>query len=402
MTTRRLLPGWVTQGVVGIVIATFLSDVGHEMVTSVLPLYLTSIGLGPAALGLMEGGADFIFSLSKLAGGFAGHHVRHKKSLAAAGYSVTAIGTAAIAFVSSAVAVGVLRGAAWFGRGFRSPLRDFLLADEVAPTHFGRAYGVERTADMLGAVAGPLLALTLLWSGVSLRTLIAISIVPALLAVASVSVFTHDKPTPNAVADAATRTASHRLPRSFWLFLVGVLLFGLGDFSRTFLIFLVAEKMGGRAAPGALSAGVVAYTVHNIVSAVAAFPAGRLGDRLPKWKVLGAGYALGVATNVVLAGASTSLAGLAAAVVGSGIYIAIEETMEKSAAAELLSREQRSFAFGILACANAIGDMASSLYVGALLATGHGRAAFALAALLGSIGLGWVVIVGRRSPVPAH
>lgn len=47
MTTRPLLPPWVSRGVIGIVLATFFSDVGHEMVTAVLPLYLTAIGLGP-------------------------------------------------------------------------------------------------------------------------------------------------------------------------------------------------------------------------------------------------------------------------------------------------------------------------------------------------------------------
>lgn len=389
---RALLPSWVTRGVVGIILATFFSDVGHEMVTAVLPLFLTGLGLGPAALGVMEGAADLAFSLSKLAGGFAGHHMKHKKPLAALGYGTTAFATAAIAFATSATAVGALRVAAWFGRGFRSPLRDFLLADEVEPTHFGRAYGVERTADMLGAVAGPLLALVLLAVGVSIPTLIAMSLVPALLAVVCVLVFTHDR------AEAPGETPprpSHRLPRRFWALLVGVALFGLGDFSRTFLIFLVADAMGGRGASGALTAGVLAYTVHNVVSGLAAFPAGRLGDRVPKWKVLASGYDLGVATNLVLAASSGSLVGLVVAVVGSGAYIAVEETIEKSALAEVLPREQRSFGFGILACANAVGDMVSSLYVGALLAAGHARWAFTSAAAFGLLGAAWIATVGR-------
>jgi len=386
----------VTRGVLGIVLATFFSDVGHEMVTAVLPLYLTGIGLGPAALGVMEGAADFAFSLAKLAGGFVGHHTAHKKPLAAGGYSVTALATAAIAFVSSAPAVGTLRVAAWIGRGFRGPLRDFLLADEVAPSHFGRAYGVERTADMLGAVGGPLLALFLLWLGVSMPAVIAASLVPALLAVFFIVRFTRDK---LPLADVATEPQgrpSHRLPRRFWLFLVGVLVFGLGDFSRTFLIFLVAGAKGGITVPGALTAGVVSYAAHNVVSGIAAFPAGRLGDRHPKWKVLAGGYALGVATNLVLAGASASVLGLAIAVLGSGTTIAVEETIEKSAVAELLPREQRSFGFGVLACANATGDMVSSLYVGTLLGAGHGRWAFLTAAAFGAIGTGWILLVGRK------
>src|SRR5438093_13250453 len=69
-TFPRRYRGWITRGVVGIVVATFFSDVGHEMATATLPLYLGSIGLGAAALGLIEGLADLLFSLSKLAGGW--------------------------------------------------------------------------------------------------------------------------------------------------------------------------------------------------------------------------------------------------------------------------------------------------------------------------------------------
>ena len=139
---------WITRAVVGIVLATFFSDVGHEMVTAVLPLYLATIGLGPAALGVMEGLADLVFSLSKLGGGLVGHHSARKRPWVTLGYCTTTLGTGAIALTHSLAALVTLRTVAWCGRGFRSPLRDFLLADEVGPTHFGRAYGIERSADM--------------------------------------------------------------------------------------------------------------------------------------------------------------------------------------------------------------------------------------------------------------
>jgi MFS family permease len=393
---RRILPNWAKRGMIGIVLATFFSDVGHEMVTAVLPLYLTSIGLGPAALGVMEGAADFAFSIAKLVGGAVGHHVKHKRPLAAAGYGVTAVCTTAIALVSSAFAIGTLRVAAWIGRGFRGPLRDFLLADEVEPTHFGRAYGVERTADMLGAVAGPLIALVMLALGAPIVAVIGVSFLPSLLSALFILTFTRDRIHPSDRAGAQT-DRSRRLPRRFWWLVAGVLLFGLGDFSRTFLIFLVADSLGGTATHGALTGGVLAYTAHNVVSGIAAFPAGKLGDRIPKWKVLVGGYALGVITNFVLAGAASTLWGLAAAVLGSGVYIAIEETVEKAAVAELLPREQRSLGFGILASANAVGDMVSSLYVGTLLSAGQGSMAFAIAGTVGAAGAVWVFVVGRRA-----
>lgn len=128
------------------------------MVTATLPLYLGTIGLGAAALGAMEGLADLAFSLSKLAGGWVGHHTHQKRAFGTLGYALTLIATGLLALTQSAAALVSLRSAAWFGRGFRSPLRDFMLADEVGPTHFGRAYGIERAADMLGAVAGPLIS----------------------------------------------------------------------------------------------------------------------------------------------------------------------------------------------------------------------------------------------------
>lgn len=392
---KQRTQSWLTRGVLGIVLATFFSDVGHEMVTAVLPLYLTSIGLGPAMLGVMEGAADFAFSLSKLAGGVVGHHVKHKRPLAALGYGVTAVCTASIALVSSAFGVGSLRVAAWIGRGFRGPLRDFLLADEVEPTHFGRAYGVERTADMLGAVTGPLIALVMLAFGAPIIVVIGVSFIPALLSALCILVFTRDRahPDENTVVAAPT---SRRLPARFWWLVAGVLLFGLGDFSRTFLIFLVADLLGGTATQGALTGGVLAYTAHNIVSGLAAFPAGRLADRIPKWQVLVGGYALGVATNFTLAGASSTRWGLIAAVIGSGVYIAVQETVEKAAVAELLPRDRRSLGFGILASANAVGDMVSSLYVGTLLASGRGATAFVVAGVVGAVGTLWVFVVSRK------
>lgn len=381
---------WVTRGVLGIVFATFFSDVGHETVTATLPLYLAGIGLGAAALGFMEGLADLLFSLSKLAGGWVGHHTEKKRGLATLGYLLTALGTGAIALVQSISALASFRAAAWLGRGFRSPLRDFMLADEVGPTHFGRAYGVERAADMLGAVAGPLIATLLLWLGVDLRAVIMASLLPSLVAAATFFSLTRDR---SASASAPVVAKSENaLPRRFWIFAAGVGLFGMGDFSRTFLILIAAMAFGetGGTIPGALSVSMLLYAAHNAVSALAAYPAGSMGDRGSKLGVLVGGYGLGVVTNGLLAFSLETPSLVVIAMGLSGIYIAIEETLEKAAAAEMLPREQRSLGLGLLAAVNAVGDMLSSIGVGLLLASGHSRVAFLLPALFGLAGTVWM------------
>lgn len=395
---------WVTPTVVGIVLATFLSDFSHEMCTAVLPLYLTTLGLGPAALGLIEGLADFLVSLSKLAGGVVGHHVRHKRPWASLGYLVTTVATGAIALVGGLAALVSLRSAAWIGRGFRGPLRDYLLADAVAPTHYGRAYGLERAGDMLGAVAGPLMATLLVATGVEFRTVILWTLLPGLLAAGAMFFLTREREASIVPARDDTPARQRRsFPPAFWIFLIGVLLFGLGDFSRTFLIWLAAQAGGGGGdhVAGTVSVAVLLYAVHNLVSAGAAYPVGLFGDRLSKLPILLWGYGLGVGTNVLLALAGGTLAWLAVAVALSGIYIAVEETLEKAVAAEMLPRELRSLGFGVLACANAVGDMASSLYVGFLLEAGRPALAFGIAAGLGALGVLWMLVALRGNKLQA-
>lgn len=392
---------WITSTVIGIVLATFLSDFSHEMCTAVLPLYLATLGLGPAALGLIEGIADFLVSLSKLLGGVVGHHVRQKRHLASLGYLVTAVATWGIGLANGLAALLTLRGAAWIGRGFRGPLRDYLLADAVAPTHYGRAYGLERAGDMLGAVAGPLAATLFVWAGMEFRTVILWTLVPGLLAAGSMFFLTRERrpePSSSHQPDRSAMQVRPPFPRAFWFFLIGVLLFGLGDFSRSFLIWLAAEGLGENGAPatGAVSGAVLLYTLHNLVSAGVAYPIGRLGDRLSKFRVLLWGYGVGVGTNVLLAFFSDSLGWLVAVVILSGIYIAVEETLEKAVAADILPRELRSLGFGVLACANAVGDMASSLAVGFLLEAGHSGWAFGLAAAAGTAGTAWLMSIPAR------
>jgi MFS family permease len=182
------------------------------------------------------------------------------------------------------------------------------------------------------------------------------------------------------------------LPRLFWLFLIGVFFFGLGDFSRTFFIFLAAQTVrdsGGQASE-LLSVGVLLYALHNLISAVAAFPIGYLGDRHGKLPLLAGGYSLAVVTNLILALAAGSLNWLIMSIVLSGIYVAVGETLEKAAAVSMLPRHQRSLGLGILASVNAVGDMVSSLYVGFALEKRQPGIGFGLAAAFALIGIFWL------------
>ncbi len=220
------------------------------------------------------------------------------------------------------------------------------------------------------------------------------------------------QPAPGQLPDNKTvsiRTSSwsvlRQFPTKYWLLLIGVLVFGLGDFSRTFLILLAAaalKNISSSADSGSLGIAnlawvpMVLYAMHNAVSAFAAYPSGHLGDRISKLRVLIGGYALGVVTNLLLAVGSGSISWLALAFLLSGTYIAVEETLEKATVADLIPRHLRSLGLGILATSNAAGDMISSLYVGYFLHARQPQIAFGLAAAFGAAGVLWMLLVIRR------
>ncbi len=185
---------WLNRTTVGVTLASLFSDVSHELGTAVLPSLLLSIGAGPAALGIVEGTADGISSLAKLWGGVMTDRVVRRKPLASIGYLVTALGMAAIGLCTSAWQVLVCRVSAWIGRGSRSAPRDFLMAQAVRPDARGRAFGMERAGDALGAVFGPLLALALLSFGFTPHQIMIGSLVPGLLAFLAIVVLVAERP----------------------------------------------------------------------------------------------------------------------------------------------------------------------------------------------------------------
>jgi MFS family permease len=106
--------------------------------------------------------------------------------------------------------------------------------------------------------------------------------------------------------------------------------------------------------------------------------------------------ALGVGTNLLLAIRGGNLGWLVVAIILSGVYIAVEETLEKAVLASWLPKERRSLGLGYLACFNAVGDMVSSLYVGWLLEAGRPGLAFGIAASVGAVGVVWLAVMSLR------
>ena len=182
---------WLNRNVAGMTLTSFFSDAGHEMVTAVLPGFLRTIGVAAAALGWIEGISDATSSFVKLGAGWYTDRVGHRKRIVSFGYLLT--GTAMALFAAAVswplVLIGRLIG--WFGRGIRSPLRNAMLAESVPAEARGRAFGLHRAGDTVGAVVGPLIGVWLLGflpapnPAAPFRIIFLVSMVPGLAAMIS-------------------------------------------------------------------------------------------------------------------------------------------------------------------------------------------------------------------------
>src|SRR5581483_7496294 len=128
---RRPKVSWLNRTVLGIGLASLFSDWSHEIATAVMPTFLAAIGVSAAWLGIIEGVADGLSSVAKMASGFYTDKLQRRKPIAVVGYLITALGTASFGLASAGWHVLVSRSAAWFGRGARTPIRKALLAAAV-------------------------------------------------------------------------------------------------------------------------------------------------------------------------------------------------------------------------------------------------------------------------------
>ncbi len=370
---------WLNRNVIGMGITSFLSDACHEMATTVLPGFLAVIGAPPYALGFIEGISDAVSSYVKLWGGWISDKLGHRKILVTAGYLLTGVSKSFFAFAATWHLVLIGRIVGWFGRGIRGPIRDALLADSIAPSVRGKAFGFHRAGDTLGAIAGPLVGVWLLsiWqpfytedTSQPFRNIFLITLIPGIMsAVIFAWMVVEKRQSSNPYLQFWGTIRA--LPSNFKKYLLGVGVFGLGDFAHTLLILaatiLLTSEYG--VVKAAQLAGLM-YVVRNITYAGVSFPIGALSDKIGRINILIFGYLLGVITITGFLLAFwfewTNLIYLFFLFGLAGIFISIEDTLEKAITADFIPSEIRGIGMGMLGAVNGIGDFIASVVVGIL------------------------------------
>ena len=370
---------------------SLLNDAASEMITPLLPIFLTAtLGAGPAIVGLVEGLAEATSSVLKLIAGRLADRGVPAKRLVLGGYGLANVARPLIGLATGWTAVLLLRFLDRVGKGLRSAPRDALIAGAVDVADRGRAFGFHRSMDHFGAVIGPLLAFALLSMQADLKHVFVASIVPGVLVMLLLWLGLPDDG-PKAAVPAPPRLEWRALHGRLRAMIVAAGVLALASVPEAFVVLWAHDR-------GLAVAWVpLVWAAASVVKMGLAMPAGILSDRIGRVPVLLGGWAVRVAVLLALAVANPGTFGVWTLFLAYAATLAVTEPAERSVIGDHAAATERGTAFGLYHLASGLMALPGAVLFGLVWERYGSGAAFAAAAAVTAVGAACMVWLGRGS-----
>jgi MFS family permease len=387
-------------------LVSLFTDSASEMIYPLVPVFVTALGSGALALGVIEGVAETTAAVIKMISGIVSDKIGKRKLLVLIGYVISSFVRPLTGLVSSAWQIVAVRLFDRVGKGIRTAPRDALVASSVDETIRGKSFGFHRAMDHTGAVIGPVLAiitLLVLFIGfgftdslLALRWTFILALIPGILAVLTIIFFVHES-VPLNRNSGQFRFSVKNFNRNFQVYLLIVILFSLGNSSDAFLLFRVEEairksgavidivnridplrEMVSNFGDEAARADIInilflplVWAFFHIIKVIFSTPLGALSDRVGRKRVINTGWA--IYAFVYLSFALLQFLPPGIQVIATfilfavyALFYAFSEGAEKAFVTDLVSEDQRGSAFGMYNFAIGLGALPASLIFGFL------------------------------------
>jgi len=412
---RREHPGGVSKksfallggNVFALGTVSLVTDVSSEMVTAVLPVYLVlGLHLGPAAYGVVDGLYTGATALLRLVGGYVADRVRRRKAVAGLGYAMSAVAKLGlVAAGSSATAIGVVLTADRTGKGLRTAPRDALITLSAPEHMLGRAFGVHRAMDSVGAFLGPLAAVAVLavaGSATGVEGFDAVFVTSFCIATAGVlllALFVRDHRAPKPPSGTVSLRAAAGLLRGAGVrrLLIAACVLGLATIGDGFVYLLLQDKED--IATGWFPLLAVGTNLGYLLLAA---PLGALADRIGRLPVMLGGYGALVTVYLLLLSPLTGWALFVLTLGLYGVFYAATDGVLMALAGPLLPEALRTTGIAIVQSGQALAYFVSSVLFGLSWQFWGAATAITIAAgtVLAAVAATFVLLVPRRKARP--
>ena len=371
--------------------ASLFTDAATEMIYPLLPVYLSRVlGASATSLGIIEGVAEGVNSLLKMASGWVSDRRRERRPIVILGYALSSLSRPLIALSSSWPQVLAIRALDRTGKGIRGAPRDAMLAAHAEASSRGRIFGFHRAMDHTGAVVGPIIATVFLafFPG-QYRWLFALTAIPGALAVATL--FRVEEQPIERSERHERPERPERLPRELYALLGIILLFSLGSSADAFLLLRLADAMGSATFLPLL------WAAHHVVKASLSTWGGGLSDRLGRRYVIVIGWVIYSLVYLGFALVTNAVAFVALFLI-YGVHFALAEGAEKALVADLTPAHQQGTSFGLYYGVLGVGMLIASIAFGVVYDRVSPAAAFIMGAALSAAAAVLLLVIRLPNP----
>ena len=327
-------------------LVSLFTDISSESIQSILPLFIFEIGGSTLALGLISGITNAIANILKGITGWMSDKINKRKPFIVAGYSLSNLSKPLIGLSPSWEMVLGLKTTDRIGKGLRTSSRDALIS--YYATEKGKAFGLHRAMDTLGAVFGSLLAFLLLFFAWTYSQIIFFSIIPGLIAIVLLLPVKDISPS-DLDKKSVTNSTQEKLEKVDKNFIKLIVVLGVIEFASLDVVFLIL-RAADYIPLDLIFLIPIFYLILNLVYTIFSPINGSLSDKVGRKPIIVIGLSILLVSCIILAFpiqvSPFSLALIIIIFIMHGFYLASVDPISRAYIADLAGKDKRGRAYG--------------------------------------------------------
>lgn len=399
---------YITKNILLLSLISFFNDLASEVIYPILPLYLSSIGLGYAAIGSVEGFAELVSSVSKVFFGFFSDKLGKKAIFIKIGYGISALSKPIMGLSQQFPIILLARVSDRFSKGIRTAPRDAILIAESSEADRGKVFSFHRSMDNLGGAIAPLVALLFLAaSNYNYSTLFLYTFIPGIIVVILTMLVKgrrfDDKELPiEKKRRISFKSFLKKSSSNYKKILLGFVLIAFIN-STDFFFLLRAKELininnGYNSAIPVDMFVLILYVIYNFSYVIVANPIGVLSDKLGHKKSVVAALVC-FALVYGLFAYNLTLPLLVLTFVLWGVFATIYENIGKAWLSIYIPKEYKATGIGLLVTSMGVATFFGSIIMGLLIDKFNSSIAFSITSIASIPVLLYFLMVKTHSQV---